>query len=322
MNRCKEVLAQNIPAWKRYILAVSGGVDSMVLLHAFVSLFWKEQCIVAHFDHQLRWAESDGDRDFVKKTCSDLGILCEVRSRDITNEAKEKKQSIESIARKYRYDFCIELAQAHHAEVILTAHHLDDRIETMCFNLLRGSKLGGIHALKKENILENGILLLRPFLSLEKEELQKYAEEHHVSFREDSSNQENIYLRNRLRNTILPEFHTINPEYKKALSNFIGYSEALQDWIDENIQIWFLLQGCKEGELHFSVQEFIDTHTFLQKEIIRYIFEKMNQGSVGLSEGNIEEILRFIRDAEGNTVKHIKKLFLKKEKGRILISSK
>ena len=83
-----------------------------------------------------------------------------------------------------------------------------------------------------------------------------------------------------------------------------------------------MLQGCKGDNLHFSVQEFIETHSFLQKEIIRYIFEKTNHGSVGLSEGNIEEILRFIKEAEGNTYKHIKKLYLSKEKGRINIISK
>lgn len=322
MNLCKEALNSSLEQGKKYVLAVSGWVDSMVLLHTFLSLYPKEQCIVAHFDHQLRWSESDGDRELVEKVCSDAWVHCEVRSVSIASEALNEKTSIESIARKYRYEFFSELFHSYSAEAVLTAHHADDRIETMCFNLLRWSKLGGIHALKKENTLLDETRIIRPFLSLEKEILRKYAREFDVLFREDTSNQENTYLRNRIRNNILPEFSSINREYKKACLNFIEYTESLQDWIDENIQIWFMLQGCKGDNLHFSVQEFIETHSFLQKEIIRYIFEKTNHGSVGLSEGNIEEILRFIKEAEGNTYKHIKKLYLSKEKGRINIISK
>lgn len=121
--------------------------------------------------------------------------------------------SIEMTARKYRYDFLHRVRDETQARYILTAHHLDDRIETAVFHLIRGTKLGGIHALRE--LSHDGILRL--LLSIPKSEIIEYATLHDISYREDSSNTDTEYLRNKIRHDILPEFSSINSEYRENI---------------------------------------------------------------------------------------------------------
>ena len=307
MQSCIDTLSRYISDTDILILAISGGVDSMVLLDFMMKSHPKSQIIVAHFDHSLRGSESDGDREFVVDFCKKEKITFEVEKMDIASRAVEQKMSIESIARKYRYAFFARVAEIYHADYILTAHHGDDRIETAVFNLIRGTKLGGIHALG-----ESTGSILRPFLSLTKWDILEYAKEHHIGYREDSSNTEREYLRNKLRHDILPQFASINPEYRRAITHFIEYTEEMKEWIDSEV-VWFL------GEGHdFSLWDFREKSPFFQKEIIRYLYEQANCGTIGLSEGNIEEMLRYILTADGGTEKVIKNLRLSRRWGEII----
>lgn len=293
------------------ILGVSGGVDSMVLLDLVLRHHIVEKIIVAHFDHALRWSESDGDRELVANFCKEKNITFEVEKMDIAVLAKNEKQSIESVARKYRYEFLFWMAKKYSAKYILTAHHRDDQIETAMFNLIRGTKLGGIHALSELWDFDAWLILFRPLLSSSKKEILEYAHEKSIPFREDSSNLDTDYLRNKLRHTILPEFEMINPEYRRAISNFIGYTEELKSWIDEEVRFFLW------DTMSFSVQDFKKKSSFFQKEIIRYLYAQANHGTVGLSEGNIEEMRRFILTANGGTKKDIQFLSLSRQKGNI-----
>ncbi len=288
------------------VLAVSGWVDSMVLLDLVLAHHPKGKIVVAHFDHSLRWIESDWDKESIANYCNRWNITFEVEKMDIATLAKEEKMSVEAVARKYRYEFLARTAEKYRAKYILTAHHQDDRIETAVFNLIRGAKLGGIHALS-----EISWLLLRPLLHTSKSEILEYAKEKNISFREDSSNTDTEYLRNHLRANILPEFEKINGEYRKSIENFIEYTEELKTWIDDEIQNFL------SGEQSFSVADFEKKSPFFQKEIIRYLYEKTNGGTIWLSEGNIDEILRFIRTANGGTMKEIGRLKLMKKENRI-----
>ncbi len=293
------------------ILAVSGGVDSIVLLDLVRAYHDRNKIIVAHFDHSLRWSESDGDRDFVANICKKEDITFEFEKLDIATLAKDEKMSIESVARKYRYEFFLHIAKKDQAKYILTAHHQDDRIETAMFNLIRGTKLGGIHALSEVSQIDDWVSLFRPLLSISKSEILEYAREKNILFREDSSNSDTDYLRNHLRKNILPEFEKINPEYRQSIENFIEYTRELKCWIDEEVKV-FLSDG-----ISFLITEFEKKSLFFQKEIIRYLYEKANNGTIGLSEGNIEEILRYILTANGGTMKEIKNLRLERRKSEI-----
>jgi tRNA(Ile)-lysidine synthase TilS/MesJ len=137
-----------------------------------------------------------------------------------------------------------------------------------------------------------GVSLFRPLISSAKQEILDYAHEKNIDFREDSSNLSTQYLRNHLRYNVLPEFEKINPEYRQAFENFIDYTEELKSWIDQEILL-FLGEGKS-----IMVHEFEKKSLFFQKEIIRYLYEQANNGTVGLSEGGIDELLRYILTAE------------------------
>ncbi len=215
------------------VLGVSGGVDSMVLLHLVLENHKKENIIVAHFDHSLRGDESDTDSEFIANICNSEKITFELKKMSIETMAKAEKMSIETMARRERYSFLEVVRQKYNARYILTAHHSDDRIETAIFNLIRGSKLGGIHALDG---LKGAIF--RPLISTPKSEILEYANIHQVRFREDSTNTDTSYLRNHIRHSLLPQFMKINPEYQKTLQEFIDYTKDLKEWVDTDIQTW------------------------------------------------------------------------------------
>ena len=341
------------------ILAVSGGVDSMVLLDLVLARHPKDKIVVAHFDHSLRWSESDWDREYIAKYCNTWNITFEVEKMDIASLAKEEKMSVEAVARKYRYEFLTRIAEKYSAKYILTAHHQDDRIETAVFNLIRGTKLGGIHALSllssrgtrdpfqnqvwknnnqdllsewesdpafrslvrrtgfsatlRNDKIRESYTIFRPLLHTSKSEILEYAKEKNISFREDSSNADTDYLRNHLRVNILPEFGKINGEYRKSIENFIEYTEELKTWIDDEVEDFL------SSEQSFSVSDFEKKSPFFQKEIIRYLYEKANGWTIWLSEGNIDEILRFICTANGSTMKEVGRLKLMKKNNRIIL---
>lgn len=119
------------------ILAVSGGVDSMVLLNLVSSMHPREKIIVAHFDHALRGVESDGDRELVRDTASEMGVVFEYEKKDIGSIARDEKSSLEAVARRERYSFLERMRSQYGARYILTAHHSDDQAETILMNLIK-----------------------------------------------------------------------------------------------------------------------------------------------------------------------------------------
>lgn len=166
----------------KYVVAVSGGVDSMVLLDMMVRE-GSHDIIVAHFDHGIR-GDSQLDADFVKEVAARRGLQFEHRRETLGESASE------AVARERRYAFLRTVADRHQAKIV-TAHHLDDLVETVAINLTRGTGWRGLAALDAE--------VVRPLLDMEKAELLAYAKHHGIEWREDSTNASDAYLRNRLR---------------------------------------------------------------------------------------------------------------------------
>ncbi len=331
MDSFFQTFSSYISSENTIILAISGGVDSMVILDLVKHIHPKTQIIVAHFDHSLRGAESDGDRDFIANICENENITFEVEKMDIATLAQAEKMSIEMVARKYRYAFLLRVAQKYGAHAILTAHHLDDRIETMLFNLIRGSKLAGITSLAHVSRIEN-MALIRPLLDVPKSEIYAYAHAHDLTFHEDSTNVDTTYLRNHVRQEILPLFEKINPHYRRSLADFIGYSEEMMTYIDAQIVVWFARQeeqyrsrkNAKSIAFShvFRIEDFWGESLFFQREILRFLYQEANQGTIGLSEGLIDELLRFILEASNSYgVKVIKNLRLERRGERVYLTA-
>ncbi len=202
-----------------YVLAVSGGVDSVVLLHLITHdsyLMTQCQFIVAHFDHGIRSNSAD-DEKFVRKLASQYGLVFESSKGDLGPEASE------ALARQKRYEFLRKAAVKHRADGIITAHHKDDAIETAILNILRGTDRLGLSSLRPES----GDLH-RPLLGVYKKEILAYAKTNSISWVEDETNSSDKYLRNRVRKAL----DKANPEVKSAFEAWLAGMERLNDQID------------------------------------------------------------------------------------------
>lgn len=182
----------------KYVVAVSGGVDSVVLLDA-LSKQEGVELIVAHFNHGIR-PDSANDEEFVKKLAEKYHLPFEKGQGNLGSNASEEK------ARKARYDFLNETLSKYQAKAIITAHHQDDLVETATINLLRGTGRKGLNSLKSRPGL------LRPLLGISKEELIKYAKNHGLSWREDPTNIDQKYYRNYIRHSVLPKMSAGNKQ--------------------------------------------------------------------------------------------------------------
>ena len=218
----KEVLSfldQILIKGQTLVLAISGGPDSMCLLHILNQLKEKYnlKLIVAHVNHNLR-EESKEEAKFVKKVCE---------SHQITFELKELKNlpraNTENDARIKRYEFFEKIVNKYQADILMTAHHGDDLIETILMRLTRGSNFSGYMGFKKITAKKN-YQLIRPLIYLTKEEIINYNKENHLEYRIDKTNQSNDYTRNRFRKNIVPFLHQENP---KVHQKFLKFSEEL-----------------------------------------------------------------------------------------------
>ncbi|MGD1842412.1 MAG: tRNA lysidine(34) synthetase TilS [Thermonemataceae bacterium] len=193
----------------KILLAVCGGVDSVVLAHLLASSGYT--FAVAHCNFGLRGKEADADEQFVRQLAQNYGVPCYVKRFNTRTLAKEKRQSIQMMARALRYQWFNELLEAQALDFIATAHHLNDSIETVLFNLTKGTGLAGLHG-----ILPKQHQLVRPLLFADKNSIEHYAIAQQLSWREDASNQINKYARNLIRNEVVPQLKQINPSFERT----------------------------------------------------------------------------------------------------------
>ncbi len=289
------------------IVACSWWSDSMFLIHELVKVKNKKSLIITHFNHNLRAKESNRDEKFVVDYCKKNWFFCEVWKGNIKKLSKEKKIWIEETARLFRYEFLKKVKEKYNARFIFTAHHLDDKIETFVFNLIRWSKLTGLISIEEKN----GDIL-RPLLKISKNKILEECKKNNISYIEDSSNKSDKVLRNYIRIHIIPHFSKINSNYQIAFNRLMDYFWELKSYFDLEIEKILINNS-------FEIKIFSNFPEFMQKECIRYIYEKANSWTIGLSEWNITEIIRFINDKWNHTIKEIKKMKLKKINGKVYI---
>ena len=203
----------------KVILALSGGIDSMVL--ADLLLKAKVEFVAAHCNFHLRGEESDGDEKFFRDYAERNGIQCYVKHFGTEEYAAEQGVSIEMAARDLRYAWFEELRQHLGYDKVAVAHHADDQAETFFINLLRGAGLNGLKGMKPQN----GVVI-RPLLWASREQIRKYAAENHIVWREDHTNAESVYLRNKIRNQLLPTFDELQPEARQGLYKSLEHLSA------------------------------------------------------------------------------------------------
>ena len=214
INRCSLIAEGD-----KLVLALSGGIDSMVLADLLMKV--KVEFVAAHCNFHLRGHESDGDDWFVRKFAEKHGIQCFVKHFETEKYAANHGISIEMAARDLRYAWFEQLRQQLGYDKIAVAHHADDQAETFFINLLRGAGLNGLKGMKPQN----GVII-RPLLWASREQIRKYAVENHIVWREDHTNVESVYLRNRIRNQLLPVFDELQPKARQGLYKSLEHLSA------------------------------------------------------------------------------------------------
>jgi len=204
-------LRNDFPSNARYLIGVSGGRDSVALLHWLTNLGYKK-LTVCHLNHQLRGRSSEADARFVEKLAAKYQVDFELAAVNVRTLAKKKRISIETAAREARYAFFAKAAKRHHCHTIFLAHHADDLVETFLLNLIRGAGLTGLAGMRdvSERYVDDvDLTIVRPLLSVWRRDIDKYVQEHHLRFREDATNKNLAPTRNRIRNRIIPYLEKI-----------------------------------------------------------------------------------------------------------------
>ena len=194
------------------LLAVSGGIDSMYMANRASEFFPEARFAVAHCNFALRGSESDGDEEFVRRWCAEHGIEFCTKRFNTAGYAEQHSISIEMAARELRYNWFAQLCKERGFEAVAVAHNANDNAETLLLNLLRGTGIRGISGMGDRP----GVL--RPLLGTERGEIRRWMEEHGLGWREDRTNNENEYKRNRLRNEVFPILKELNPSFIRTLN--------------------------------------------------------------------------------------------------------
>jgi tRNA(Ile)-lysidine synthase len=266
----------------RIIVGVSGGTDSVVLLHILLSLGY--DCIIAHCNFHLRKEESDRDELFVRNLAKELKVPSCFIDFETTKYAEDHRISIEMAARDLRYAWFYELLYHHDAQAIAVAHHLDDSIETMLMNLVRGTGLKGLTGIQPRNHK-----VIRPLLCCSRLEIETYLVRHDLDHIEDSSNASVDYHRNKFRNEVFPLLEEINPSVRQtlyeSLNRFEGNLIIYQQAIDKiKLEIIQQKQGLvlmdidlikKQAHIPTVMYEFLHPYNF-SPALIEQITDKLD----------------------------------------------
>jgi len=234
----------------KLLIAISGGVDSVVLTHLCHKL--KLDFALAHCNFNLRGKESDADEQFVIHLAENLDKEVFIESFETNTYARNNKLSTQMAARELRYDWFNRLAEHLGFEYILTAHHADDNLETFLINLSRGTGIGGLIGIPEIN--EN---VVRPLLPFSREDIKEYAKSEHLKWREDSSNASNKYLRNKLRHDVIPHLKEVNPQLLQNFNKTIEYLKDSKDIIKDRIDSIsnHVIQDVNTNGIRYNISE-------------------------------------------------------------------
>lgn len=287
----------------KVVIGVSGGPDSMTLLHVLYHLKEKigfEIC-VAHINHMIR-EEADSETEYVQNFCKNIGVKCYIQKIDVQKKAKELKISTELAGRNARYAFFEEVAEKEKANKIATAHNANDNAETVLMNFMRGSGTSGLKGIEK---IRNG-KFIRPIIECNRKEIEQYAEENHLDPKYDKSNKENIYTRNKIRNLLIPyiekEFNPNIIESINRLSTIAMKEDEYFHKIVENLFKKLCINGdnCDQNTIIISLKEFNTLDDVIKSRFILYTISKLLGNTQGIEKIHIEDIIKLCGNNIGN----------------------
>ena len=287
------------------VIGVSGGPDSVAMVNVLHGLnqrlFPGCKLYIAHLNHKLRGTESDKDADYVKCLALQLNIPVIINEVDITSVSKESKRSIEESARTERYKFLENCALKVGAQYVAVAHTADDNVETLLHRIIRGTGVLGLCGIKAARPIStgSGITLIRPLLSIWKEDIINYLEMKKLSFRVDSSNLERVYLRNKIRLDLIPTLEkSYNRKVKHALANLCEISNSnyrLIEGLSHSLSKASILESGKNRTV-FDVYIFSASSAIIQHSVLQNVFTEMGIPLKQIGYKKYISIINYIKD--------------------------
>lgn len=328
--RFKEFIKNNnlLADCSRLLLAVSGGPDSLAMLDLFCKLQneFEIEIAAAHLDHMLR-KESKSEADFVESFSKKRGIKLFRKQVNLPKIIKRNNFSAEAAARKIRFDFFKQIIKKNNYDLLALAHHRDDQAETVLLNLFRGSGLQGLSGIQAAAELK-GIKVIHPMLKFSKKEILEYCEENNLNPRFDSTNQQNIYSRNIIRNEIFPIVEKkINDNAREVIARSSSLLTAENEFLEKLAAAEYqkALKDKSEKKIVIDFDKFQNIDLVLQRRIYRQVYSSLNDNLNDLYLDHIFEIEKLIQNkktgrgvdiASGIRVElsYSNLVFLKKEK--------
>lgn len=301
----------------KVVVGVSGGPDSICLLHVLYTLK-KElgiEIFVAHINHMIREA-ADSETQYVQNFCKKLDIKCFVKKENVTYLAKQQKKGTEEIGRQIRYEFFNEILTETDSNKIATAHNSNDRAETVILNILRGS---GISGLKGIEVMREQ-KYIRPLIDINRTDIEKYCKENGLNPRYDESNDENIYSRNKVRNIIIPYIKKeFNPNIIKTINRLSAVATEENEYIQKIVKKEYCQMATKENEnIILDLKKFNDLELVIKRRIILYTINEVLHTTSGIEKVNIDDIIKLCNNNIGNKyIMPIKSIKVYIKKGKI-----
>ena len=281
------------------LCAVSGGADSMCMLHLLQNMAEAGgfQVVAAHFNHCLRGAESDRDEAFVRRQCGQWHIPLTVGSGDVAAQAARQGAGLEETARVMRYDFLRKAAEQAGACRIATAHNADDNAETLLLHLIRGTGLQGLTGIPPRRGE-----IVRPLLTVPRAEITAYLEQWGIECVEDSTNADESYTRNFLRRQVMPLLRACNPRLTEHMGQTIRYLRGDNDYL--NAQAYQACQAARwaEDDLVIEAQVIAALPNAVAPRAVRRLLEMMGDGETGCSAAHLNAVVDLCRGDDPSAV--------------------
>jgi tRNA(Ile)-lysidine synthase len=295
VNRIHTNFLREFTPDRRFLVGVSGGRDSVALLHWLIDDGYKN-LIVCHLNHQLRGRASNADARFVEKLARNYDVDVVIGSKNIRALAAKRKMSIETAAREARYAFFAKIAKSKRCRTIFLGHHADDVVETFLINLFRGAGTAGLSSIRevsKRRITDVDLTIVRPLLRIWRSEIDRYVRAHLLKFREDVSNKDLTPLRNRIRQRVIPYL-------EKMLGRNIRQSIWRAGMIAAEEQSWIESELPDSLDAEISVANLRALPVALQRRAILKWLRTHNIANVGF---DVVETVRALLDHKSRVAK-------------------
>ena len=287
------------------LVAVSGGQDSVCLLHILVRLQeeLKLKLHVAHLNHQLRGADSEADAQYVSDLTRQLGIPSTVERRDVKAHQAQQRISLEEAAREVRYTFLAQVAKSIGANRVAAGHTTDDHVETMLLHLIRGTGTRGLRGLQPGNLWhssDSSLTVIRPLLQVSRQETAAYCQNHQLVPKVDASNLSLLPLRNRIRHQLLPLLQSYNPRVVEALLRTARIAGDDFTFLDkESARLWASVAQRQGNTIILDKERFLGLPSALQRQLLRASIEGLLGSLKDIETRHIEEVMAALTKPAG-----------------------